>query len=280
MVSARIVTEWLNTNCPDDGLTCNVTSFKGGSWYVPDAKRQEFLDLYTQVYNSKTLQHLNFVVFENTWNVYPFLDVELPRREDFENLKSKNDMDDWAFYKYIVREFGKALDIPENEIDTSITFCKKPQVSHKFHLVCHDERFIMRMTDMVTKIANMATRICVPLQLDQLPPMKKYNRFTAHDEDVAWMRTYCPNAVTEPLKVAEMIDLSACGIRPIGSTKVVSAGVSHGSAYHIVDLATKAQVDRVEGAQLRPHFLSGPGNDYNRRRRCPRVISKWYITSL
>ena len=266
MVSARIVTEWLNTNCPDDGLTCNVTSFKGGSWYVPDAKRQEFLDLYTQVYNSKTLQHLNFVVFENTWNIYPFLDVDFPRRDDFENLKSKNDMDDWAFYKYIVREFGKALDIPENEIDASITFCKKPQDSHKFHLVCHDERFIMRKADMITRVTNMAARICGPLQLDQLPPMRKYNKRLQQDEDAAWIQDHRPNAITDKLKVAAIIDLSAPGIRPIGSAKLRTAKLFE-SAYHIVDLNTKLPVRRIESNQLRPHLLTGLNNDANRRQR-------------
>lgn len=266
MVSARVVTQWLDENCPDDGLTCNVTSFKGGAWYVPDEKRQAFLELYAKVYNSKTLQYLNFVVFENTWNVYPYLDVDFPKRDDFERLKVLNNMDDWAFYKYIVNEFGKALGVPEAHITSAITFCKKPQESHKFHLVCHDDRFIMRKADMITKVNNMAASICGPLKLDQLPPMQKYNKALKRDEPVPWIREHRPNAISEPMRVAAMIDLSAPGIRPIGSAKLLNARFFE-SAYHIVDLNTKLPITRVEAHQLRPHLLSGPNNDSNRRQR-------------
>ena len=67
MVDEKFVREWLDENCPIDGLICNVISFKGGAWYIPDAKRQEFLDLYAKVYNSKTAQYLFFVVCDNTY---------------------------------------------------------------------------------------------------------------------------------------------------------------------------------------------------------------------
>lgn len=275
MVSPKDVRRWLDDNAiKDDDKQVNVNSFESGAWYVPDDKRDEFLHLYASVYNAQKLQFLNAAVPNDTWNVYPYMDVDFDRIEDFKILLARENIDHWAFYDRVAEAFGQAIGMVPSQIRSGITFCRKPGETniHRFHLVCHNRQFIMTKSDMKEKVINAAKLLAERFNLSEITEKMKKKKTDGQFEDKDWCVGEHTNS--EVKDRAAFVDLKALGIRPVGAGKTPSWKLkpnqdpdTWATTYQIYDLQTKERQFKVTPQQLQPHFLCAPGNDGRRVER-------------
>lgn len=261
----RDLVDWLNVKCPDDdNLQVNVTSFHGGTWYVPDELRSEFIGHYLDLYHRGRTQHLNFLVNPG-WQAHPFMDIDFDQMDDFATLLEYNHLEsEWQFYDIVRDAFANEFGVRND----AISFCRKPHEMHKFHLICHDDAAVMEVSAMRVKIAAVAQTLCNTIGLRQLQtmagPMKKLNA------DKTWSNVPWYD---EESGCASFVDVKAQGIRPIGSAK--RGGFRFNKTYHEYDLFTRKQVARISAARFNTHFIGAIGNAGNRRVRGP---SKRHVT--
>ena len=262
---------WLNTVCPDDGKQVNLVNFHGGKWFVPDNLRSQFLEYYTAIFLKKRIQHFNFIAYEKTWLVHPYLDVDFPRLVDFEFMLSHRNIDASSFYQTVIKEFGDALGVTQELIPSSIEFFRKPHETHKFHLVCKNSEYVMTKSEMMQRIWHMARNLHTLLNLADFEhqPMQKEKKVKNETTliDLPWSHT-CPieNIPTSNVDlIASFVDVTAPGIRPIGSGKAGERDFNQ--TYQLMEPSTDEIIMISQADELDSHMIAARGNDNNRKQR-------------